>query len=131
MCTTFKHKQKRMWEVINNSLGRKVKSSTIERTDWPTTINSPTNIANKLKSHFATCAAPTSLEPNPPTLHQVDSVFHFKPVCVSDVAASLIHHNTHKSTGADGVSAHLMPPASTISMTIVFIKDKSHLNGKE
>ncbi len=87
-----------MWDEINKTLSRKVKSGSIELTEGTNSITSPTAIANKLNTHFATCATPISDELNPPALHQVDTVFHFKPICVNEVEASLALLNTHKST---------------------------------
>ena len=131
VCTTFKHKSRRMWDEINKALGRKVKSGSIELTDGTNTITSPTVIANKLNTHFATCATPTSDEPNPPALHQVDTVFHFKPICENEVAASLALLNTHKSTGVDGISSHLLRTvAGALSPSITKLFNASLFQGQ-
>ena len=131
VCTTFKHKPRRMWDEINKTLVRKVQSRTIELTDRPNTITSHTDIAKKLNADFATCAVPTSDESNPPTLPQGDTVFHFKPILVSDVTASMVHLNTHKSTGVDGILAHLLRTvAGAIVPSVTKLFNASLLQGQ-
>ena len=58
-------------------------------------------------------------------------MFHFKPFLVSDVTASLAHLNTHKSTGADGISAHLLRTvAGAIAPSITKLFNASLLQGQ-
>ncbi len=68
-----------------------------------------------------------------PLIHQVDTVFHFKLICVIEVEASLTLLNTHKSIGADGISAHLLrtvvgaiaPSINKLFNLSLYSKDKS------
>ena len=120
-----------MWDEINRTLGRKFKSRTIELKIGSNTITSPNVIANELNSHFATCTTPVSGQPNPPSLYQVKTSFHFKPMLQDDVAAALTNLNTHKSTGADGISAHLLRMvALAIAPSVTKLFNASLLQGQ-
>ncbi len=58
-------------------------------------------------------------------------MFHFKPICVNEVAASLALLNTHKSTGVDGISSHLLRTvAGALSPSITKLFNASLLQGQ-